>query len=172
MRSVEEVVISFLLNSSKIFVVALFRQSQVSTRLRVLCRLVCTMKDCKSERSSQLSVRLAPSRRRWAPCWGLAFLATALFTLYRTRQSPTTVSASVTTAPFSWEHITPSETLQYHYCGDGFQCARLEVPMDYNRNRSRGRTFALAVVRLPAKVPVGDHRYGGPVLINPGTSAS
>ncbi|KAJ5676152.1 Peptidase S33 tripeptidyl aminopeptidase-like C-terminal [Penicillium macrosclerotiorum] len=75
------------------------------------------------------------------------------------------VEASV---PFDWEHITPSESLEYSNCGDGFQCARLEVPMDYNRTDSLGRKFTLAVVRLPAKVPIEDPRYGGAVLINPG----
>jgi hypothetical protein len=71
--------------------------------------------------------------------------------------------------PFSWENISPSKSLEYHYCGDGFQCTRLEVPMDYNRtDTTRGRTFALAVVRIPAIVPIDDPRYGGAMLINPG----
>ncbi|KAF3392593.1 Tripeptidyl aminopeptidase [Penicillium rolfsii] len=70
---------------------------------------------------------------------------------------------------FSWDDIVPSKSLEYHDCGDGFQCTRLEVPMDYNRtNTTRGRTFALAVVRIPAKVPIDDPRYGGAMLINPG----
>lgn len=38
--------------------------------------------------------------------------------------------------------------------------------MDYNQ--TDGRKFVLAVVRIPARVPVGDPRYGGAVLINPG----
>lgn len=40
--------------------------------------------------------------------------------------------------------------------------------MDYNRTKANDRTFALAMVRIPAKVPVSDPRYGGAVLINPG----
>lgn len=41
--------------------------------------------------------------------------------------------------------------------------------MDYNRtDTTRGRTFALAVVRIPAQVPIDDPRYGGAMLINPG----
>ncbi|CAG8016740.1 unnamed protein product [Penicillium olsonii] len=70
--------------------------------------------------------------------------------------------------PVTWDQIIPSQTLTYHNCGDEFQCARLQVPMDYNRTDGKGRTIALAIVRLPAKVPVTDPRYGGAVLINPG----
>ena len=70
--------------------------------------------------------------------------------------------------PVTWDEIVPSESLEYHNCGDAFKCARLEVPMDYNRTDGKGRSFTLAVVRVPAKVPVTDPRYGGAVLINPG----
>jgi pimeloyl-ACP methyl ester carboxylesterase len=83
-------------------------------------------------------------------------------------RSPAGEPVVVSAALFSWEDIPPSESLVYRDCGDGFQCARLEVPMDYNRTDSDSRKFTLAVVRLPAKVPVGDPRYGGAVLINPG----
>lgn len=41
------------------------------------------------------------------------------------------------------------------------------MPLDWNSTTSNN-TFELAVVRLPAKVPVTDPRYGGPILINPG----
>ncbi|KAL4912860.1 hypothetical protein BDW62DRAFT_214674 [Aspergillus aurantiobrunneus] len=69
---------------------------------------------------------------------------------------------------FSWSQITPSQTLEYHDCFDGFQCARLDVPVDYHRSDGQGTRMAIAVTRLPAKVPVTDPRYGGAVLINPG----
>ncbi|KAF9884741.1 hypothetical protein FE257_001303 [Aspergillus nanangensis] len=69
---------------------------------------------------------------------------------------------------FHWAKVTPSPSLQYHECFDGFQCARLSVPMDYHRTDGRGRQVAIALTRLPAKVPVTDPRYGGAILINPG----
>lgn len=46
----------------------------------------------------------------------------------------------------------------------------MEVPMDYNRGDGQGCRVAVALTRLPAKVPVTDPRYGGAVLINPGLS--
>uniref|UniRef100_A0A093W186 Putative hydrolase n=2 Tax=Talaromyces marneffei PM1 TaxID=1077442 RepID=A0A093W186_TALMA len=70
--------------------------------------------------------------------------------------------------PFNWSEVVPSSSLVYHDCFDGFQCARLELPMDYHRADGLSRKVAVAVTRLPAKVPVTDPRYGGAVLINPG----
>jgi pimeloyl-ACP methyl ester carboxylesterase len=41
------------------------------------------------------------------------------------------------------------------------------MPLDWN-NQSDSRMAAVAVIKLPAMVPVNDPRYGGPVLLNPG----
>ncbi|MGH3322042.1 MAG: alpha/beta hydrolase [Streptosporangiaceae bacterium] len=55
------------------------------------------------------------------------------------------------------------QRLDWHSCGDRFQCARLTVPLDYSRpNWKRAR---LAVVRLPAK---HKKRRIGSLVLNPG----
>lgn len=69
---------------------------------------------------------------------------------------------------FSWETAPALPYLKYEKCyGGDFQCARLELPMDY-WNGTTNETIGLAVIRRPAVVPVTDPRYGGAVLLNPG----
>ncbi|UNI16859.1 hypothetical protein JDV02_003256 [Purpureocillium takamizusanense] len=72
---------------------------------------------------------------------------------------------------FSWDDITPSDTLEYTPCFAGFQCARLSVPLNWNatvEESASGPRAAIAIIKLPAQVPVTDPRYGGPVVVNPG----
>ncbi|PQE15097.1 Peptidase S33 tripeptidyl aminopeptidase-like C-terminal protein [Rutstroemia sp. NJR-2017a BVV2] len=64
--------------------------------------------------------------------------------------------------------ITPTKQLVYHPCFDDLQCARLEVPMDYKSTAGDRPTVAIALLKIPAKVPITDPRYGGVILINPG----
>ncbi|KAL9082362.1 MAG: hypothetical protein Q9165_008909 [Trypethelium subeluteriae] len=63
--------------------------------------------------------------------------------------------------------LSSHEDLQYASCFEGLQCARLSLPLDW-WNGTTSKNISLAVLRLPAKVPVTDPRYGGPILVNPG----
>ncbi|KAG9528525.1 hypothetical protein KCU93_g4233, partial [Aureobasidium melanogenum] len=70
---------------------------------------------------------------------------------------------------FDWKNITAHESLVYHDCYDGFQCARLQVPMDWTAEKGvDNRTVQIALIKLPASVPVTDSKYGGAVVLNPG----
>ncbi|KAF4551658.1 Hypothetical protein D9617_12g035460 [Elsinoe fawcettii] len=67
-----------------------------------------------------------------------------------------------------WANIEPAEELSYHQCYDDLQCARLLLPMDWNNTDVGDGTVAIAIVRVPAKVPVTDPAYGGAIFVNPG----
>ncbi|KAF7337319.1 Abhydrolase-4 domain-containing protein [Mycena sanguinolenta] len=67
---------------------------------------------------------------------------------------------------FNWNQITPTENLLWTPCNGHFECARLNVPLDYkNPNAS---SAAIALLRLPAGVPNNSSDYRGPILFNPG----
>ncbi|KAK3290247.1 TAP-like protein-domain-containing protein [Chaetomium fimeti] len=116
-----------------------------------------------------------------APSW--TFWSTALlFTTPTTAFLPLrTRQAEDIAAAFDWASITPTPDLQYHPCYDTFQCARLRVPLDWSKeagsnassfsSSSPGPYAAIAIVTLPATVPVTDPAYAGPILINPGGPA-
>lgn len=75
------------------------------------------------------------------------------------------------TRGFSWDDVQPSTSFQWRPCFSDFQCARLSVPLNWNRSvdeQASGPRAAIAVIKLPARVPVTDPRYGGPVIVNPG----
>ncbi|KAK1595612.1 TAP-like protein-domain-containing protein [Colletotrichum navitas] len=68
---------------------------------------------------------------------------------------------------FNWSTITPSTKLEYHPCYEEFQCARLTVPLDWLDEKNE-YTVALAIIKLPAKVPDHDPAFGGTIFTNPG----
>ena len=68
---------------------------------------------------------------------------------------------------FDWTALKPSQDLEYRSCYNGFECARLILPLDW-RNKSNPNKVTLAVIRLPAAVPADDPRHGGSVILNPG----
>jgi pimeloyl-ACP methyl ester carboxylesterase len=62
------------------------------------------------------------------------------------------VGISAGAARSSSHHATKHASqpaLVWHDCGDGYQCANLEVPRDYRH--PHGATFNLAIIRLPAQ---------------------
>jgi len=71
----------------------------------------------------------------------------------------------VETGHWSWHEATPSRDLVWTKCyGDKFECARLDVPMDW-QNPSETERVVLGVIKLPAKTK----GYSVPPLfINPG----
>lgn len=44
----------------------------------------------------------------------------------------------------------------------------MSLPLDYFNGTYPDETISVAIAKLPAKVPVDDPRYGGPILLNPG----
>ncbi|OAA70321.1 Peptidase S33 tripeptidyl aminopeptidase-lik [Cordyceps fumosorosea ARSEF 2679] len=69
-------------------------------------------------------------------------------------------------ASFPWSSLMPSPNLDYSECYNGFQCARLLLPMDWNN--SQGANVSIAIIKLPAVVPEDDPTFGGAIFSNPG----
>ncbi|KAI0133828.1 TAP-like protein-domain-containing protein [Xylariales sp. AK1849] len=71
---------------------------------------------------------------------------------------------------FNWSSLNPSRDLVYYPCGDGFECARLLVPLDWAAapETQWDHTVAIAILRQRANVSLLDQRYGGEVFFNPG----
>jgi pimeloyl-ACP methyl ester carboxylesterase len=86
--------------------------------------------------------------------------------------SPNDEHSSIAIAhDFQWRDLEPSRSLEYSPCFGSFQCARLSVPLNWNATKTKrenGPRAVIAIIKLPAKVPVTDPRYAGPVILNPG----
>lgn len=76
------------------------------------------------------------------------------------RRASTTVGPTTAGPPPSTDERA---TLDWRRCDDGFQCATLQVPLDYSR--PKGEQIGLALVRRQAKKPA--QRIGA-LLVNPG----
>lgn len=70
--------------------------------------------------------------------------------------------------PFDWSQIEAKDYLEFHDCNNGFQCAKLSLPLDYFNGTYPNTTVGIAITKYMARVPVDDPRYGGPILLNPG----
>lgn len=77
-------------------------------------------------------------------------------------------SGRFTTASESpWRQIIPTKHLVWRPCYESaFQCARLEVPLNYSE--PNGTQAAIALIRRRAEEPEDSPSYRGPVLFNPG----
>ncbi|KAF5523262.1 putative hydrolase [Colletotrichum aenigma] len=80
---------------------------------------------------------------------------------------PSLPSSPLADPEFDWLQIVPQEQFVYHPCFGGYQCARLSVPINWNDTANPARA-AIAVIKVPAKVPVTDPCYGGAIVLNPG----
>lgn len=70
------------------------------------------------------------------------------------------------------ERYHTSESLQYTDCFSSFLCARLSVPLDWYATFTEDSALlmVIAVIKLPARVPVSDPQYGGPIIMKTGGS--
>lgn len=68
---------------------------------------------------------------------------------------------------FHWANISTSVSLSYQKCYADYECARLVLPLDWN-NVSSPNNISLAIIRLPATVPVSHPNHGGTIVLNPG----
>ncbi|KAJ7218446.1 P-loop containing nucleoside triphosphate hydrolase protein [Mycena pura] len=74
------------------------------------------------------------------------------------------LTSTLAATDFDWQRLTADTKLNWTPCYSGFQCSRLQVPLDYNAAQSE---FAsIAIVRLPSTSPKSEYR--GPILFNPG----
>ncbi|KAF7894877.1 hypothetical protein EAF00_006691 [Botryotinia globosa] len=64
--------------------------------------------------------------------------------------------------------ITPSSKLSFHSCYRSFECAHLEVLLDWNNQSTDLRRVAIVLIKLPSKVHASDPRHNGSIIINPG----
>ncbi|KAI5465550.1 Alpha/Beta hydrolase protein [Mariannaea sp. PMI_226] len=101
----------------------------------------------------------------------LLALVTALSILAFFHQQPLaaprrpSISSKTSKEQWSWNDVTPSADLAWEKCYNGkFDCARLEVPMDWLEPTSHKRV-QLGVIRLAAKSKSKDL---SPVFVNPG----
>ena len=114
------------------------------------------------------------NRIKWIMFYLCIFLSipwlwtTATSALSTHRESPSRQDhGRPTIADFNWNKSPATTKLEYSPCYSslgGFQCARLELPLDY-WNGTTNETLSLAVIKKPAIVSVTDTRYAGAVIV-------
>ena len=68
---------------------------------------------------------------------------------------------------FDWPSLAASRSLNFHTCYDGFECAKLLLPQNWN-NPDDQQYVSIAIIKLPASVSESDPRHGGTIIHNPG----
>ncbi|OBT56517.1 hypothetical protein VE04_04263 [Pseudogymnoascus sp. 24MN13] len=96
---------------------------------------------------------------RFSPFLGQRQTPELNFSLNRSRILP-----SATGLGDNWDDIPPSRNITWHKCFGDFDCAKLDVPLDWLDPSESARAI-IAVIRLRA-TDLGDYR--GPVFFNPG----
>ena len=72
---------------------------------------------------------------------------------------------------FVWGSIVPSPELVYHKCYEDFECARLQVPLDYLAEHPDEAHAYIAIIKYasdPIDYPEYSESWGGPIIFNPG----
>ncbi|KAH7106254.1 alpha/beta-hydrolase, partial [Auriculariales sp. MPI-PUGE-AT-0066] len=124
--------------------------------------------------NSSETAPLLPSRprdkhhsKRWV-WWTVAGLAAALVlgSIILNPFARSEPPKSDEDAPFNWLNLEPSTDFNWVKCFDEYECARLEVPLDWAK--PKGDKAAIAVLRLPSKYSANDTQYRGPIIYNPG----
>ena len=104
--------------------------------------------------------------RRTIPALLALLLSVALAAPVGAKEKKPAPSTSTTTTTTTWPPLPAFDaTLAWTDCGDGFQCATLNVPVDWRA--PTGEQMGIALTRLPATVPeqrIGSlvFNYGGP----------
>lgn len=99
--------------------------------------------------------------------WLGALLSGLVYTVSAFLVPPQPTQNANSSQVFDWADIPSSKHLKYHQCYEHFECARLEVPLDWT-DPSNPNTVTIAVARLPAVVGPEDDSFGGTIVINPG----
>ncbi|KAF4973244.1 hypothetical protein FSARC_399 [Fusarium sarcochroum] len=91
--------------------------------------------------------------------------AVCLITFFHHRPYPEPTEIEDPTAkPWSWGDVKPSRELRWEPCYETFECARLDVPMDW-LEPSDDKRVVLGIIKLPAK---SKDNPVSPLFVNPG----
>ncbi|KAH6638378.1 TAP-like protein-domain-containing protein [Boeremia exigua] len=135
------------------------------------------MKSWNGHDDARIAPQRAPSGARFLTAAFVALVLVAgldtIFPSFQHRYIPNVgnkprVGISHGSKSFEWSQIEAQEYLEFHECFDGFECAKLSLPLDYFNGTFPDATVSVAIAKLPAKVSINDPRYGGPILLNPG----